>query len=451
MKKIFVLIACIACFSQMFGQKEIIDKVVAMVGGELILLSDIEEQKALAESQQGGVPENARCLILDNIMGSKLLVNQARLDSILVSEEEVEAQLNARIDQILQYMGGSVEQFEAYYGMSVNEVKAQFREDLEGQLLAERMQQQIIAGVNVTPSEVKAFFNRIPKDSLPYFNSEVEVGEIIIKPEVNEVEKAKALAKAEEVLKMLTEDEMDFAVVAQKYSMGPSGAAGGDLGWTKRGSFVPEFEATAYNLDENEISEITETEFGFHIIQLLGRRGNTINTRHILITPEITDEDMAAAEAKLKDIRRSIASDSISFSKAVKRYGNDEVQSYNNDGRLVNPASGNTFFEIGDLEPDVYFTIDTMEIGGVSNPFTYKDPRGEAMYRIIQLQSRTVPHKANLATDYSKIRDAAIQEKKNIYINDWIDSKINATYIQVDDMFGSCDNLIKWTPEKAKN
>ena len=129
----------------------------------------------------------------------------------------------------------------------------------------------------------------------------------------------------------------------------------------------------------------------------------------------------------------------------------DEVQSYNNDGRLVNPASGNTFFEIGDLEPDVYFTIDTMEIGGVSNPFTYKDPRGEAMYRIIQLQSRTVPHKANLATDYSKIRDAAIQEKKNIYINDWIDSKINATYIQVDDMFGSCDNLIKWTPEKAKN
>ncbi|MEZ4954556.1 MAG: peptidylprolyl isomerase [Saprospiraceae bacterium] len=450
-KKIFPICLAICLCSSLFSQKEVIEKVISQVGGEIVLLSELEDQFAHLSERQGNLPPDARCFILDNILTQKLLVNQAKLDSIEVTDEEVEAQLNARIEQILEYMGGDIKQFEEYYGQTVTEVKDAFREDLLAQLLSERMRGQVMQNVTVTPSEVKRFFKRIPRDSLPYFDSEVEVGEIVMKPQVNEAEREKAINKLKSLRQRIVEGGEDFAELAAVFSDDPGSARqGGDLGWTKRGKFVPEFEAAAYKLSDGEISDIVESEFGFHLIKLIARRGNSINTKHILIKPEITDEDLTLTKNKLDSVRNLILIDTLSWSMAVKKYGDKDVQSYNNDGKLINPVSGNTYFEIADLDPDVYFTIDTMDIGGISSAYAFADPRGETYYRIVQLQSRTVPHTASLERDYSRIQEATIEQKKANYMSEWVEEKVNATYVHLDDKYMTCPNLIKWTVDRVK-
>ncbi len=429
-------------------ERQVIDKVVGVVGRELILLSDVEDQHSLLQKQRGEMPPNAKCAIMDNVLAQNLLLNQARLDSIEVGEVEVEGQLEARIQQILAYMNGDTKAFEEYYGASINTVKEQFREDLRNKLLIERMQGQIIADANVTPSEVKAFFARIPVDSLPYFNSEVEVAEIVFYPEVNEKERTDALEKLENIKAKIEAGE-DFAALAKRYSddLG-SGQQGGDLGFAQRGQFVPEFEGAAYNLENGQMSEIVETEFGFHLIQLLERRGNNIHARHILIKPQITDADLDRAVAKLDSVRNLIVKDSMPFQYAVKLFSNEKEQSYSNGGNLVNPKTGNTFYEIADLDPDIYFTVDTMEVNDVSAPFSFAAGPDETAFRIVQLKSRTKPHKANLQQDYSKIKQATLEAKKNDFMAKWVDEKIESSYIDIDPSFQSCELLQKWQAKK---
>lgn len=450
MKKLLVLWLCIGMVGLVAAQRATIDKVVGKVGSELLLLSEVEEQFALMATQNPTVPASARCNIMDAMLANKLLLNQAKLDSVEVSEEDVETQLNARIDRILTYMNGDVSQFEAYYGQSINDVKEQFREDLRGQILTDRMRAQIMKDVTVTPSEVKTFFNAIPQDSLPYFNSEVEISEIVYSPKVNPEEKQKSIDKLKEVRRKIVEDKEDFAAMAQKFSDDGSARGGGDLGWARRGKFVPEFEAAAYNLEQNEISDVVESEFGFHLIQLLERRGNSIHVRHILIKPEITETDLEKSRSYMDSIRQLIVSDSLSFSVAVKRFSDKNAQSYNNDGRLVNPATGNTFFEVGDLDPDIYFTIDTMKVGGISSPFEFKNQIGEPQFRIIKLQSQTAPHRASLQLDYFKIQQAAIESKKNEFINTWVMDKIDNTFVAIDALYNGCPILDKWQDKRVK-
>jgi peptidyl-prolyl cis-trans isomerase SurA len=436
--------------ANVWGQKEVIDKVVATVGGELILLSDVEEQYSLTVEQRGALPEGAKCEILASIMITKLMLNQSKLDSVVVEDEQVETQLNARIDQILGYMGGRIDQFEAYYGQSIDEVKDRFREDLKDQMLVEQMRGQVMSDITVTPSEVKAFFNQIPVDSLPYFNAEVEVGEIVYKPKVNSVERKKAIDRLTEIRRQIVEEGADFAEMARKNSDDASGQVGGDLGWAKRGKYVPAFEAAAYKLEKDAISPVIKSEFGYHIIQMLERRGNSVHVRHILVRPEITDADLDLAVARLDSVRMLIQTDSISFSAAVKQYSDESAQSYNNDGRMVNPATGNTFFEIGDLDPDIYFALDTLDVLEVSAPFEYVMPPDDTYYRIVQLQSRTPPHKANLRQDYSKIKQAAIQSKQSEFINGWVMEKIDNTYIAIDAMYEGCPSLQGWKKHKLR-
>lgn len=447
MKSVAFFLLCLLALARpgQAQQRYVLDKVIAVVGSEIVLLSELEEQYALLEEQSGVLPPDARCNVLDNIMVAKLLLNQAKLDSVEVLDAEVEDQLNARIDRIMSYMNNDITTFENYYGQTIAEVKDQFREDLKNQLLTERMQAQLQSDITITPSEVKAFFSRIPRDSLPYFNAEVEVGEIVHKPVVNQEQRRLAIEKLESLRKRIVDGGEDFAALATRFSDDRGSArAGGDLGWTKRGVFVPAFEAAAYKLDQGEISPIVESEFGFHIIQLLERRGNTIHTRHILIKPEITQEDLTLAYELLDSVRQLILDDSISFSLAVKRFSNKETQSYNNDGRIVNPGSGNTFFQVNELDPDIYFAVDSMKVGGVSKPFEFTGPDGETYYRIVTLQSRTPPHRASLAQDYSKIQKAAIESKKNENVSSWIIDKMTTTYVFIDPEFKDCRTLAKW-------
>ncbi len=447
MKKIISISICLTfLIINAFAQKkELMDKVIAKVGDEYILLSEVEEQYAAAKDQKAAVPEDYRCMVLDQIMVNKLILNQAKIDSVLAKDEDVETQLNARFDKILDYMGGKVDQFIEYYGQTPDAMKDQMREDMRDQLIVDKMKQQILADVTVTPSEVREFFKKIPKDSLPYFNQEVEIAEIVFKTKANDIEKSKAKTQLASLREQIVSGKTPFEDLAKKYSQDPgSGREGGDLGWAKRGKFVPEFEAQAFKLDEGQISQVFESEFGFHILQLIERRGNTIHCRHILIKPEITDEDLVKAKTTLDSVRRLILKDSMSFSYAVKQFGDKGTQSFHNDGRMTNPASGNNTFETRDLDPDTYFSIDSMKVGGITAPLEVIQPSGEKYYRLVKLISKSSPHKANLLQDYNKIQSATVEQKKNERLIKWIEEKSKNTFIKIDAMYNSCPNLEKW-------
>lgn len=431
---------------------KVLDKIIAVVGGEILLLSELEENLSLAEQQGGVLPDDADCLYLNQLLSQKLLVNQARLDSILVLDEEVEGQMDARFEQILNMMNNDPQQFVDFYGMTIPEAREKLRVDMKDQMLAQRMQQDIIANIEITPSEVISFFNNIPTDSLPYFNSEVEVGEIVFFPTPSDEEKDRAKNKAKELRRQVVEDGANFSELASKNSDDPGSARlGGDLGWQKRGQFVPEFEAAAYTLEPGEISEVVETEFGYHVIQLIERLGNRIHSRHILVQPRIKQSDMDLTLKEMEDVKRLIDSDSISFSKAVKKYSSDKAQSYFNDGLMSNPNNGTSFFETSELEVDIYFTIDTMKVNDVSAPIRIVSPRNEVSYKLVKLVSMTEPHKASLKEDYSKIKNAAIEEKKAKYVVTWVEEVISNTHIRLDDDYKDCEALESWRKSKGMN
>ncbi|MCS7037936.1 MAG: peptidylprolyl isomerase [Saprospiraceae bacterium] len=441
---LFAIAYCLACALPLMAQNDrlLIDKVVATVGGEMILLSEVQEQIAYARQQNPKIGADYGCIVLQNLLVQKLLVHQAKIDSVLVKDEEVENQLDARIERLRSYFNQDDKAIEEYYGQTVAQIKDQMRNDMRNQMLAERMQQEITKKITITPAEVQIFFNEIPADSLPFFNAEVEIRELVYKPPVNDGEKAKARAQIEQLRQRIVEKGESFAELAKKYSDDPgSGAQGGDLGWQKRGVFVPEFEAAVYKLEPGQISPVVETEFGFHVIQLIERRGNLVHARHILIKPEITEEDLEKAAAKLDSIRNLIVSGRLTFSDAVKIYGDKNTASYNNDGRVANPRTGNTFFEVGDLDTNIFFAIDDLKVGEISKPTPFRTPDGARYYRLILLESRSKPHKANLRQDYNKIQAAALEQKKNDYIEQWMLSRLRKTHLAIDPLFQQCPNL----------
>jgi peptidyl-prolyl cis-trans isomerase SurA len=293
---------------------------------------------------------------------------------------------------------------------------------------------------------VKEFFNNIPKDSLPYFSSEVELAEVVIKPKINALEDSRAKKLARNLLIQIVSDSVDFELLARKYSEDKvSAAMGGNLGVQPRGNLVPEFEAAAYQLKPNEVSDVVKTEYGYHIIQLINRLGNTINTRHILIRPKITTEDREAAYAELDSIRNLILADSMSFSKAIALFSEEDF-SKTRAGRIMNPMTGEPYFELGDLDPNIYFAIDGLEEGDITKVVEYETRTGEKQFRIVKLLRRTEPHQANLEDDYSKIRNAALDSKKGLFIMEWINSKIPSNYIEV-----KLDNLGAQAEELRKS
>lgn len=323
----------------------ILDQVIAKIGGEVVFHAEVEEQMAMMRERRLNPGPEDRCIILESLMAQSLLVHYAKVDSIEVSDAEIDGQIDARMNQILAMMNNDRKMFQDIYGQTVSELREQVRDEMKHKLLAERMQAQIMKTVQVTPNEVIEFFNNIPKDSLPFFNAEVELAEIVILPEVNQEEKAKALTKIRDLKKQLDEGA-DFATLARRYSEDGSARDGGYLGTTSRRSLVPEFEAVAYQLEAGEISDVVETEFGFHLIQLIQRKGLMIETRHILIRPQITEADRQLVKNKLEDIKKMVMSDSITFAQAVTKYGDKRVLSHSNNGRMVNPKTNNTFLKL---------------------------------------------------------------------------------------------------------
>lgn len=435
-------IILVVCFMTCFvfqGYTQLVDKVIAKVGSEYILLSEIEEEFAYAKSKDPGVSDDIKCVILDNMIAQKLVIYHAKIDSVEITDAEVETQLDYRFESVLRQMNGDEAFFEEYYGASVAEMKERYRDDQKHKILAEKMQHKLISEIEITPKEVEKFFKNVPSDSLPYFKSEMEISEIVSLPLVNDVERQKALDKIKILREKVVNGTETFADIATKNSQDPGSAArGGDLGFAKRGVYVPEFEATVFSLAKDEISDIIETEFGYHFIQLIERRGNSVRARHVLIKPEITQSDLDKTKILLDSVRQLITIDSLSFENAVKKYSVKSVPSYANGGRVKNQNSNNTFFAADDLDPDTYFAIYDLKPGAISKPMLITMPDGKKAYRLIQLNSTSKPHKANLKEDFDKISNFAKESKKNEYFLNWLKTKRTETYIYTDPLFSYC-------------
>lgn len=438
-------IVLVVCFMTCFvfqGYTQLVDKVIAKVGSEYILLSEIEEEFAYAKSKDPGVSDDIKCVILDNMIAQKLVIYHAKIDSVEITDAEVETQLDYRFESVLRQMNGDEAFFEEYYGASVAEMKERYRDDQKHKILAEKMQHKLISEIEITPKEVEKFFKNVPSDSLPYFKSEMEISEIVSLPLVNDVERQKALDKIKILREKVVNGTETFADIATKNSQDPGSAArGGDLGFAKRGVYVPEFEATVFSLAKDEISDIIETEFGYHFIQLIERRGNSVRARHVLIKPEITQSDLDKTKVLLDSVRQLITIDSLSFENAVKKYSVKSVPSYANGGRVKNQNSNNTFFAADDLDPDTYFAIYDLKPGAISKPMLITMPDGKKAYRLIQLNSTSKPHKANLKEDFDKISNFAKESKKNEYFLNWLKTKRTETYIYTDPLFSYCKTV----------
>lgn len=449
--KLVVVVWAVFCWPLTLLAQEkgpVIDEIVAVVGNNLILQSDIENELQ-QYAAQGLVPnENTRCLILEELLFQKLLVHQAELDSVTVSDAQVDGELDQRMRYYIQ-QAGSEQKLEELMGKPLGQLKADFREDLRAVLLAKTMQGTITGDLKVTPSEVRSYFATFPKDSLPFIDSEIEMCQIVCKAPDNPEEKKQVKEKLEKLRERILAGE-DFATLAVLYSEDGSSANGGELGFKYRNELVPEFSAAGFGLKGKDVSPVIESMFGFHIIQMIERKGEQANMRHILMMPKVSSADMLKASQKLDSIKAEIESGVIGFEAAAAKYSED-ADSKNNRGNVVNPQTGATRFQVDELDPNLFFIVDKMKVGEISNPLKFTTNDGKTAYRLIYLKTRTTPHQANLKEDYQRIQAIALAQKQNKTIETWIKKKKATTYIKIDEKLAACSFKYEWLDAATGN
>jgi len=413
---------------------KVIDKIVAQIGDEIILLSSLQEQRL--QLIQSGIEGNtlSDCAFLEEFMFEKLLINQAKIDSIEVPDEMVNQEMEQRLDYIAKQIG-SIEKLEEFYGKSVARIKAEFFDLIKKRMLAERMRETITENVRITPNEVKEFYKSLPKDSIPYINSKITVAQIVIYPEITTADKNLAKTRLEGYLEDILAGNKKFQNVAALYSDDPgSKLSGGDLGWQTRGTMVPEFEAALFNLKPMEISPVFETMYGYHVVQLIERKGDNYHSRHILISPKVSDMELDRAANLVDSLYKQINFGNIPFEEAARRFSQDLESKYNG-GQIVNPYTNDYFWDvqnINDIDPQMYRLIQGLKIGNYSTPSLYDNYMDRKQgVRIVKLLGRTEPHIASLETDRQLIEMAAINQKKEAVIDAWIASKIGGNYVEI--------------------
>jgi peptidyl-prolyl cis-trans isomerase SurA len=439
--RILVFLICITATAWAQPNGTLVDGIAAVIGGQKVLISDIENTFIQYQSQDQGIGEDQKCVLFEDQLYEALLIHHAAVDSVEVSEEEVESMMNRRLDILIRQVG-SQKRLEDFYGKTVNEIKEEMRPLMRNQLIAQRMNGQITEGVNITPGEVKAFYKGIPADSIPLVNSEVEVAQIVFKPEVSEEARQEAIGRLNDIKQRIVEGS-SFTTMAVLYSEDPgSSSNGGEYLGVGRGQFVPQFEAVAFSLEEGEISDPFETEYGYHIIQLIAKRGQQVDLRHILIKPKLGAEQLEAAREKLDSIRTLIIDGIYTFGEMAGKYSADKL-SKNNQGMIINESTGDTKFEVSELDRAVYFSIEEINVGDVTRVMTMNSPDGEKAFRILKLISRSEPHRANLEDDYQLIQDLALAKKREKALKSWVDEKISETYIRVNNYCG-CSFEYNW-------
>lgn len=414
----------------------IIDKVVAIVGRQIVMLSDIETQKMQVKAQSYSLPEDIDCQIMEQGLYQKLLVNQAIVDTVEVSEAQVNAETDRRINYYVAQIG-SEEKLEEYYKKKMPELREDLLEIVKEQLTAQNMEDEVTRNVTVTPQEVRDCFKALPLDSLPMINTEFEIEQLSISPKIEETEILRIKDRLREFKERIAKGE-SFSTLAVLYSEDPGSAMkGGELGFMSRNDLVPEFSAVAFNLVPDEVSKVVKTDYGYHIIQLIERRGERMNCRHILLKPQISATEKKNAMMRLDTIRQKIVNKEITFKEACWMFSDDEDTRLNG-GVMLNPYTGTSLFEAEQLDPKVANAIRNLEVGEISKPFEAEDDQGNTVCKIVLLRSKTKPHKANLTQDYQRIQNLAIERKKGDVLEEWIANTIEATYIKIDDEFKKC-------------
>lgn len=428
-------------YQGMSQEKVIIDRVVAVIGNSAILKSDIVEQRRMLDAQGVDLGRNPDCVLLDDIMFQKLLFNQAVIDSVEVNEAQVDQELERRLRFFIQQIG-SRERLEEYYGKSLDELRDEFRDPIREQLISRMMESQITRNVSVTPSEVRGFFESLQDDEIPMVDSEMAMSKILIEPIIEEYEIDAVKERLEGFRQRILAGD-SFNTLAILYSDDTGSARrGGELGFYGRGDLHPEFEAVAFSLRPGEVSEIVETRSGFHIIQLIERRGEQINVRHILLQPKASPEVEAQTRNKLDSLRRVIMRGDMSFEDAARQYS--DHPSGRSRGVMVNPFTGTTRFRSDEIEPNLFFVIDRLEVGEISRPIQTMTDDGKMAYKIVWLRDRIEPHRANLQQDYDFIQRLALQEKKEKTILRWVERRLEQTYVRIHEDYQDCEFDVKW-------
>lgn len=456
MKRNWIIIALMLLALPMMAQNrqpQVIDKVVAVVGKNIILQSDIENQY-MQYRMQGlteGTGKEVRAHILEDLLLQKLMLNQAEMDSITVSDDQVEAQMDQRIRYFVTRLG-SQEKLEEQFGKTMSEIKDEVRQAVKDQMLQEQVQAKIMENVVVTPKEVKEFFNDIPKDSLPTIQPEYEIVQIVKRPPVSIDEKLQVKDRLYQIRKRILDGESSFATMAVLYSEDPGSARqGGELGFAGKGVYATEFENVAFNLHDGEISDVVETQFGFHIIQLIERRGETVNCRHILLTAKVPVEALEKAQVLLDSVAGLIRNGDMTFAEACKKYSDDDSKS--NGGYLTNAGSGGNKLSLQDMQSleqdypeykNLAFVVSRLEVGEVSDPLPMTTNENNDAFRLIMVKSKTEAHQANLKDDYHLFQNWALGQKRQEAIGKWVSNKAAKAYIRLDEAYKDNDFYYDW-------
>ncbi len=441
MRKLFIVIFSVVFLSS--NAQQVLDKVIAVVGKYPLLMSDLEvyQMERLKED-----PNANKCKAFEELLYSKLLLAQADRDSVTVTDAEIDGEIGKRLAYYLNMFGGDETKFEAFYGKRINVFKDEIRDDVSNQLLQQKMRGRITDDTKLTPSEVRVFYEGIPADSLPLINTELQIAQIVKMPPVSEQAKKDARTQIESYRARIVNGE-SFSVLAALYSEDPGSAkTGGQLPPFARGQMVPEFEAVAFRLKNGEISEVFESDYGFHFMQLISRKGETVDARHILIAPKITQIDVFNAKIQLDTIQKAILEGRITFEAAAKLYS-DDSETKQNGGLMINQAAGNTKWDnedISQLDQNLVFMFDKMNVGDVTTPMNYNSRDGKPGYRILSIISRSEPHKMNYKDDYAKLLQMALFQKNKKEIQDWIEKRSKLTYIKIDPEY-NCKLEYNWT------
>lgn len=414
-------------------QAQLLDNIVAVVGEDIVLLSDVENQYAYFIANGQVDDGTLRCQILEKLIIEKLLLNKARQDSLTVTDDQIESELGRKLNYFIQGFG-SVAKLEEEYHKPLIEIKADLWPEIHDQLMVERMREQIISKVVITPREVKKFYNGFPTDSLPYLPAEVELFHIVKRPVPTEAALKDAKAKLETAREQIVRGEVGFQEMAKKISEDfGSARLGGDLGEFGRGRMVPAFEEVAFKAKEGEISPVFKSEFGFHIMQVYKVVGELVSARHILVAPRVNFEDELRAEEELKKIRALIAeSDTLTFERAAREFSDDE-STQSCGGCIKNPQTGETRVPLDLLDADFYLKVDEMKEGDITEPMEWIQPDNKKVYHILYLKKRVPPHVASLEADYQKIQSAALQAKQAGELERWLMSARKNIFIEIKD------------------
>ena len=441
MKKTIIMTAIALLIGASTQAQGIIDKIVGIVGNEIIMMSDIENQYIQMASQQMKVDGNTRCEILEDMMFQKLLYVQAQKDSLSVTPKEVETELDRRLSVFINQIG-SEQKLEEYFGKTIQSIMDDLRSTIEEQMLAQKVQQKIIGDTKVTPSEVKNFFEKLPADSIPTIEAYYELSEIVIKPEVSKEDKENVVAELNKIRERILNGE-SFSTMAVLYSEDPGSAMkGGELGFVSKTDLVPEFSQVAFNLTSPlDVSQVVETEYGFHIIQMIEKKGNMMNFRHILMKPKVSMAALEAADKKANEVYSILKSDTISFTDAVKKYSNGD--SKGSDGKVMNPYYGDARMTSDFLDPYTKSAVMSLKEGEFSKPFLSSDNKGSRVIKIVRLDLDVKEHKANMKDDYLTLQRAALEDKNSRLIDEWVKDKVQSVYIKIDDEYKDCNFNVK--------